>query len=458
MKKKEGLIAVLTICVLLYSALILTGCSKKGQVSGNAGAGLAGQSSAQQSGNGYSIGGKGPAGGIIFYDQGSDINGWRYLEAAPPESEFITEEGWGLYYTDVRGTLSDLGAGKRNTEIILNLLKQNGESGVAADRAAALEINGYKDWFLPSKDELNMMYENLWKRKLGSFREDGTYNGSYYSSTQFNDNSTYLTWEQSFKDGQVSAGKRGYQTFIRAARIFKSDGQPAAEITFTRQLIELNPELGRTLDYEARDEAVYNEIVKVWVENEYYINDTVKEKLTAEQKRVFEKYGVNEAAGFWDVWRGARDTGPGPNRVTASSFLPPDSANVDYKPDNLLGGYRSAWVEGAKGYGIGEYVVFHFPSDSYRVTQVYIANGYISSSSMYQNNSRVKKLKMYVEDVPFAILNLEDIRREQIFTFEPIERAHYNPWTIKFEIMDVYKGAQHDDTAITSIGFDYYVY
>jgi len=455
MKNELKLAAILSICALLFSALILTGCNKGKKVSGSFD--LTGHPAAKIK-DVYSIGDTGPAGGIIFYDQGSDINGWRYLEAAPADAEFITEEGWGLYDVDVRGTLSVLGAGKRNTEIILNLLKQNGESGVAADRAAALVINGYKDWFLPSKDELNMMYENLWKRKLGNFREDGNYDGLYYSSTQFNDNNMYLTWEQSFKDGQANTGKRGYQTFIRAARVFKSNGQPAAEITFNSLVIELNPEPGRLLEYEARDEAVYNEIVKVWAENGYNLNIEQIEQLSAEQRRVYEKYGVNEATGFWDVWRGARDSGPGPERVTASSFLPPDTANVDYKPENLLNGYRSAWVEGAKGYGIGEYVVFYFPSDSYRVTHVFIANGYVSSGSMYRDNSRVKKLKMYVDEIPFAILNLEDIRREQIFKFDPIERAHYNPWTIKFEIMDVYKGDKHDDTAITCIGFDYAIY
>ncbi|GHU43467.1 hypothetical protein FACS1894190_14000 [Spirochaetia bacterium] len=33
----------------------------------------------------YKVGDKGPAGGIVFYDMGFTMNGWRYLEAAPAD-------------------------------------------------------------------------------------------------------------------------------------------------------------------------------------------------------------------------------------------------------------------------------------------------------------------------------------------------------------------------------------
>ena len=42
----------------------------------------------------YRIGDTGPAGGLIFYDKGNNIGGWRYLEAAPVDvgpSPFITD-------------------------------------------------------------------------------------------------------------------------------------------------------------------------------------------------------------------------------------------------------------------------------------------------------------------------------------------------------------------------------
>jgi len=61
------------------------------------------------------------------------------------------------------------------------------------------------------------------------------------------------------------------------------------------------------------------------------------------------------------------------------------------------------------------------------------------------------------------MLNLEDTRAEQSFTFEPIgnaDRADMKvlkalpKWTIRFEIVEVYMGDKYDDTAITEIYFD----
>lgn len=70
---------------------------------------------------------------------------------------------------------------------------------------------------------------------------------------------------------------------------------------------------------------------------------------------------------------------------------------------------------------------------------------------------------MYVDDKPYAILNLADSRQEQFFKFEPLgygDREDWNKlqnkpwWAIKFEILEVYKGEKYDDTAITEIYFD----
>ena len=125
----------------------------------------------------FRIGDIGPAGGIIFFDQGSNAGGWRFLEAAPMEAEF--QAPWSVRNTAVRDTRPEIGSGRRNTQLILETFRQTaGEWDTAAQMADDLVINGFDDWFLPSRDELDQMFGNLRRRNLGDFR-----NGWYWSSS-----------------------------------------------------------------------------------------------------------------------------------------------------------------------------------------------------------------------------------------------------------------------------------
>jgi len=143
----------------------------------------------------YRIGDTGPAGGIIFFDRGFAGDGWQYLEAAPAETEFTAQ--WGAYERDV-GTMTAVGFGKQNTK---------------AQICDALDINGYKDWFLPSKDELDLMYKNL---KQNGFSRFGK--GVYWSSSQYNNS---LVWVQRFNDGYQFHNYRKNNTFmVRPIRAF----------------------------------------------------------------------------------------------------------------------------------------------------------------------------------------------------------------------------------------------
>jgi hypothetical protein len=139
----------------------------------------------------YRIGDRGPAGGIIFYDNGNDTGGWRYLEAAPIEAEATAK--WGAYEKTVGGTATAIGMGRRNTELIADMLDYLGEARCAAQICENLVYGGYDDWFLPSKDELNLMYENLKLRGLGRL-----YGVWYWSSSEGNQHDAY---RQHFIDG-----------------------------------------------------------------------------------------------------------------------------------------------------------------------------------------------------------------------------------------------------------------
>jgi len=162
-------------------------------------------------GGSFQMGDTGPAGGIIFFDRGFISDGWRYLEAAPVETEFTAP--WGSYGKDISSTSTSIGTGKRNTQVIVDFLRKIGESETAAQRCTQLNIGGFNDWFLPSKDELDLMYKNLKQEGLGGFSDNW-----YWSSSQYIVNNA---WGQRFGDGgQIGDGGKNSTGSVRAVRAF----------------------------------------------------------------------------------------------------------------------------------------------------------------------------------------------------------------------------------------------
>ncbi|MDR1341935.1 MAG: Hint domain-containing protein [Prevotellaceae bacterium] len=148
--------------------------------------------------------------------------------------------------------------------------------------------------------------------------------------------------------------------------------------------------------------------------------------------------------------------GGGPDSIFSSSALK-SSHDFGYTAGNAHDfSLRTAWVEGATGYGIGESITYRFSKQSPPVTAVEIYNGYMKSEKAWQDNSRVKQLKLYVNSKPYAMLNLLDIKSKQIFTIAkaPGLQGESDDLYLKFEIVEVYKGNKYDDVAISEIEFD----
>ena len=139
--------------------------------------------------------------------------------------------------------------------------------------------------------------------------------------------------------------------------------------------------------------------------------------------------------------------------IQASSSL-----SEKYKAENIHDfSIITAWVEGKPGNGEGEYVRYLFPGECPRITDVLILNGYTKDKTTWRNNGRVKKLLMYYNDKPYAILNLKDTRDCQQFSVGLLgyeDKKTAPAWSIKFEILEVYPGGKYQDTAITEIYFD----
>lgn len=128
----------------------------------------------------YRVGDRGPAGGWVFYDKGSTSEGWRYLEAAPSDLDEMLR--W----------------------------------SPAVSAADSYSVGGYNDWRLPTKDELDIMYENLHEEGVGRFASSFT----YWSSTEHGSRNAFFLDFSNGPDGIAYYGSKIFRRRVRAIRAF----------------------------------------------------------------------------------------------------------------------------------------------------------------------------------------------------------------------------------------------
>jgi uncharacterized protein len=165
---------------------------------------------------GYKPGDVGPAGGFIVYDNPNyAADGWRYLEAAPFDQSAGAR--WGCFRRSIPGARGTaVGTGRQNT---LDMLAACTEGGSAADLCANLSVNGVRGWFLPSRDELALMYRNLKTSGIGGFGDGSvTDNYTYWASSQ---TSADMAAHIDFADlGRLHGDDKDFPRRVRAIRAF----------------------------------------------------------------------------------------------------------------------------------------------------------------------------------------------------------------------------------------------
>jgi hypothetical protein len=147
------------------------------------------------------------AGGLIFYLDASNNHGLVCAEA-----DQGTFNKWGCASKNIPGALGiEIGKGQANTTAILSNCS---DVYTGADVCNKLVLNGYDDWFLPSINELELIYLNIHKKGKGGFTET-----TYWSSTQTAINSTFAQTVH-FYGGNTQSGGKDNPTYVRAVRAF----------------------------------------------------------------------------------------------------------------------------------------------------------------------------------------------------------------------------------------------
>jgi hypothetical protein len=148
-------------------------------------------------------------GGIIFY---LDASGKHGLIAAPSDQS-TSAAWWNGSFIDTRAYGSGLFEGKYNTRMINRI-----QSGTTS--AAAICANyGDLKWYLPSIEELNLMYMNIGQGNALGLGNIGSFSPAYYWSSTEND--YYNAWIQFFTNGyQGYNAKSNPLNSVRAVRAF----------------------------------------------------------------------------------------------------------------------------------------------------------------------------------------------------------------------------------------------
>ena len=139
--------------------------------------------------------------------------------------------------------------------------------------------------------------------------------------------------------------------------------------------------------------------------------------------------------------------------VTSSSSLA-SQGKFSYTPNLTIDGkLETAWLEGAKGNGIGEWILYSSENNQ-TVSSMTIYNGYLKNNTTYLNNGRMKKFSLEFSDGTILTYDIAKISfSESKKGFEINFDTPVITSSVKLTVLDVYKGAYYSDLAISEISF-----
>jgi hypothetical protein len=122
-----------------------------------------------------------------------------------PEDVSIGTTSWCKYPYDGNYGATSLTNGQPNTDSIVDEFESGSYAAYICDTMTAY---GFTDWYLPSKDELNAIYQQ--KDTLGSFESN-----PYWSSTEYDEENV---WVQDFSDGTQAQDAKSTYNYFRCVR------------------------------------------------------------------------------------------------------------------------------------------------------------------------------------------------------------------------------------------------
>jgi hypothetical protein len=151
-------------------------------------------------------------GGIVFWVNETGEHGL----VCAKEDQNLAIKWYNSLYLDTRSMREGVYGGSSNTERITNA---QGSGYYAAYICSQYTGGDYGDWYLPSKGELNLMFQNKVVINAAAILNGGSEFASeaYWSSTEFGNSGA---WDQNFTSGNQANGDKADVNHVRAIKTF----------------------------------------------------------------------------------------------------------------------------------------------------------------------------------------------------------------------------------------------
>jgi hypothetical protein len=140
---------------------------------------------------------------------------------------------------------------------------------------------------------------------------------------------------------------------------------------------------------------------------------------------------------------------PSPEITASASSTRSPVSGITYQPDNVLDhSLATAWIEGASGPGVGEWIRCEFTREV-KLNRIIITPGYFKTPEIWEQNNRLAAVTFYFSDGSSRRFTFPDRMVEQRLEVGGVKTR----W-VRMVIDDYYLGTvDAEDTAISTITF-----
>lgn len=140
--------------------------------------------------------------------------------------------------------------------------------------------------------------------------------------------------------------------------------------------------------------------------------------------------------------------------ITTTSKAEPDGSDKFDAKNMIDGNMHTCWMSGGDGKSDQIEIIIdieELPYSGGQIKWIYFYNGWRKDLHTWKDYSRVKKMSLSINDLPYAEISFEDTYKQQGIELDKLKIEKDRRCKLKFRVMEVYPGKKVDKVAISDI-------